>query len=621
MPSLIDAARVVRRLWRPMAAWSLLVWAVGLLLLSPLTAFVFARLLGADGVISNEEVLSWLLTPSGIAFLLWALASALTLSVAQFGGLFRLITTERARQATLGRAIMALTTALPSVFRFCVATVAVALALLAPLLLWVAFLYRRFLLDHDINYYLAARPPEFYRALSFAIPVAIVWAVGVVWLFVRILPALPAFFDGHRPARTAAAFGWGVARRRFWTLLARLGGAVLIIGATRAALGGTLFFMASAIVDRVSATSTSLQPVIVATAVAGAIGAGVDVIVTFLGFAWLSALLTAFYVEEADTTSPRAEPAVSVPPAWAAGRHVAVLIAGALAVNAGATLTTLERTAASPDFLVIAHRAGAHDAPENTLLALDRAIEAGADMAEIDVQRTSDGVVVVNHDADLMRMARDPRKIAATEYADFAGARLGPSTPLRPGRDDQSVVEDLRLARLDEFLDRAGSRIRLAIELKYYGWDAELGPQVVSEIRARHAEQRVMIISLSLQAIEQVRGLAPDIPSGYLSSVSVGSLDGLPVKALALSRQRSTAQTIGDAHARRLQVYVWTLNDASGMVEMIGRGADGIITDDPRIAVRVRNELRSLTSTELLLLRFSDALTDEETRDELGSVQ
>jgi hypothetical protein len=63
------------------------------------------------------------------------------------------------------------------------------------------------------------------------------------------------------------------------------------------------------------------------------------------------------------------------------------------------------------------------------------------------------------------------------------------------------------------------------------------------------------------------------------------------------------------------------LNDAAGMIEMIGRGADGIITDAPKIAVRVRNEIRSLTSTELLLLRFSDALTDEETRDEVDTVQ
>ena len=61
-------------------------------------------------------------------------------------------------------------------------------------------------------------------------------------------------------------------------------------------------------------------------------------------------------------------------------------------VNGVATLTTLEGVSDPPDFLVIAHRAGAHDAPENTLLALERAIQAHADIAEIDVQRTKDGV-------------------------------------------------------------------------------------------------------------------------------------------------------------------------------------------------------------------------------------
>ena len=613
MSPLIDAARIVTRLWRPMAAWSLLVWTSGLLLLSPLTAFVLGHLLGADGVVSNEEVLSWLFTPSGLAFLLWALASALTLSVLQFGGLFRLITTDRARAATLSRAVVALTTSLPAVFRFCVATVISALVLLAPLLLWVAFLYRSLLHDHDINYYLAARPPEFYRALMFAVPIAAIWAIAVLWVFVRILPALPAFFDGHRPARTAAVFGWRASRGRSRTLASRLGIAVLIIAAARLALGGTLFLAASTIVDRISAATHALQPVIVATAVAGAIGGALDVVITFLGFAWLAALLTRFYAEEVRTSAPAVEATPIAAGGWVTGRRVALVIGGALAINVVASLTTLEGTSATPDFLVIAHRAGAHDGPENTLLALERAINAHADMAEIDVQRTKDGVVVVNHDADLMRMARDPRKIAATDYADFAGARLG--------SDEDSAADERRLARLDEFLDRANGRIRLAIELKYYGWDEQLAPEVVSEIRARHAEPQVMLISLSLQAIEQVRSLAPDIASGYLSSVSVGALDRLPVNALALSRQRSTAQTIGDAHARRLHVYVWTVNDAAGMVEMVGRGADGIITDEPGIAVRVRDEMRSLTSVELLLLRFSDALTDEEKKDDVPTVQ
>ena len=214
---LVDAARCVAALWRPMAAWSLLVWAAGLLLLSPLSAFVLGNLLGSDGVISNEEVVSWLITPRGLVFLLLALASALTLSVAQFGGMFRLITTDRARTATISRAAMALTTGLPAVFRFCLATVAAAVVLLAPLLLWVAFLYARFLREHDINYYLSAKPPVFYQALLLAAPVAVIWAIGAIWVVVRILPALPAFFDGHRARRMA-----GVEERRDSGLLDRL---------------------------------------------------------------------------------------------------------------------------------------------------------------------------------------------------------------------------------------------------------------------------------------------------------------------------------------------------------------------------------------------------------------
>jgi hypothetical protein len=53
MSPLIDAARVVKRVWRPMTAWSVLVRAVGLLLLSPLTVFALGRPLGAGGLINE----------------------------------------------------------------------------------------------------------------------------------------------------------------------------------------------------------------------------------------------------------------------------------------------------------------------------------------------------------------------------------------------------------------------------------------------------------------------------------------------------------------------------------------------------------------------------------------
>jgi glycerophosphoryl diester phosphodiesterase len=596
-----------------MAGWSVVVWAAGFLVLSPLAAFVVGRLLGPEGVISNEEVAMWLVAPSGVAVAVLGLASVLVTSMFQFGGLFRLVADDRIRRAGLAHAVLTLVAGLPAVFRFCIAVVASILALATPPIAWVALVARRFLREHDINYYLSVRPPEWDRALVLTVPVILSWAIAIGWLLLRTLPALPAFFDGHRPMHAAVRVGWRLSRGRSAALFGRLVAAATLLAAVHAALASGVFLLASAVVGRVAEAATSVGPVLVATAVTTAVTSALGTILGFLGFAWLSALLGGFYLDQAHDAGLRAEtPSIAPRPAvWLTPRRAALLGITAVSLNAAATITTLETLSDPPDPLIIAHRAGAHLAPENTLLALDRAIEARADLAEIDVQRTRDGVLVVVHDTDLMRVARDPRTIAGTDFAAFAG--------IRQGHDDGSPPEERRLATLSEFLERARGRIGLAVELKYYGWDPQLADQALAEIRASGLERQVLILSLSLPAIRQVQLAAPEISTAYLSSVAVGSLSQLPVKALALARLRATASVVRDAHLRGLEVYVWTVNDASSMIEMIGRGADGIITDDPLVGARIRDEVRSLTSTEMLLLRFSDVLTDEDEQgDSMG---
>ena len=81
---------------------------------------------------------------------------------------------------------------------------------------------------------------------------------------------------------------------------------------------------------------------------------------------------------------------------------------------------------------VIAHRGAAGARPENTMAAIERAIEDGADWIEIDVQETADGEVVVFHDSDFMRLANVDRKIwevtAAESKASISGAGSIPPT-------------------------------------------------------------------------------------------------------------------------------------------------------------------------------------------------
>ena len=74
---------------------------------------------------------------------------------------------------------------------------------------------------------------------------------------------------------------------------------------------------------------------------------------------------------------------------------------------------------------ITAHRGSSRRAPENSLSAVRQAIADGADFAEIDVQSTRDGQVVLWHDADLMRTIRDPRQIGDCTLAELQTLDVG----------------------------------------------------------------------------------------------------------------------------------------------------------------------------------------------------
>jgi len=132
--------------------------------------------------------------------------------------------------------------------------------------------------------------------------------------------------------------------------------------------------------------------------------------------------------------------------------------------------------------LISAHRAGPPSSPENTISALQKTIESGADYSEIVVQLTRDNVPVLVHDADLMRVADDPRRITHSDYMDIREVVQQP--------DDGSPPEARQLATPGEFLERAENNIKLMIELKYYGRDPLLAERVIREVREMGMENQ-----------------------------------------------------------------------------------------------------------------------------------
>lgn len=78
----------------------------------------------------------------------------------------------------------------------------------------------------------------------------------------------------------------------------------------------------------------------------------------------------------------------------------------------------------------------------------------------------------------------------------------------------------------------------------------------------------------------------------------------MPGDFLAVSRQTANAAFLRRAARQGREVHVWTVNQKQDMIDLIVMGVDGLITDDPALAVQVREELQNMSAVERLLLRW-----------------
>jgi glycerophosphoryl diester phosphodiesterase len=252
---------------------------------------------------------------------------------------------------------------------------------------------------------------------------------------------------------------------------------------------------------------------------------------------------------------------------------------------------------------VTAHRGVHQRAPENTAAAIREAIAAGADYAEIDVQLSKDGVLVVTHDSDFSRVAGVAKKVWGLTYAEIRaiplGAKSAPEFRAEP------------VPTLDEVLAIARDHIRLNIELKYYGdHQPRLAERVVEALRARQMTNQVIVQCLEYEPLMEIRRLAPGIPVGYLMSVNATRPGRLKVDFLSAELNRVTGAFTQAAHRRGQRVRVWTVDTPVDMERMIDLGVDDLITNDPGEALRRVRAYESLTRSERTLRRVHAWLAD-----------
>jgi glycerophosphoryl diester phosphodiesterase len=240
--------------------------------------------------------------------------------------------------------------------------------------------------------------------------------------------------------------------------------------------------------------------------------------------------------------------------------------------------------------LIVGHRGASAYRPENTMPSFALAIEQGADAIELDVHLTADGQLAIIHDDTLDRTTSGTGSVAAQTMRKIrqadAGAKFEASDGSRPYRG-----KGMKVPTLPEVLAWLPPNVDLVVEIKARAAvDATVAALNDSPLRAREA---VTVISFDEGAIERVRELDPELPTGYLLvpfdsvergltyAVERGHLGVYPWEGdLGLDPMPFVAQA--QAYGRRLGCYV--VNDPERMIHLAACGLWGFVTDVPDVA-------------------------------------
>ncbi len=583
-------------LWRTLSAW----------MLGPLSVAVLHLFLklGQEQAITNVQLAGFFMSPTGaLAAFSVAVLSVATWALEQAGFTYLLINQLQGRPCSVDQIFRALCWTAGSLLRTAVWPVLAVVLTLAPFAAVAGAVYYLLLSGTDINFFLDERPPRFLVALTLGGLLGLAATVVLVRLLIRWIYAPAICLEEGLVGRAALrrSQDQSVGKRR--RLLIALTVWFLATSLVSSSLLGIWGWFCHVVFDR-GVGHWSYTVGIVGFLILATAG-----LVSFLGIlhGYSLALLATWSYYHANSDQPAAQSVVDHPPIPAAprlSRTAKLTVGGVLTIVFASTLLharmlILQSVVRKP-VEVTAHRAGALRAPENSLSALKFAIEEGAQFAEIDVQRTADDVIVVVHDQDLQRLAGLPRQIGKSTLAEIREADIG--------RRFASRFEGERIATLSEFIEAAQGRIHLNIELKYYGFDDRLAPSVVALLQKTNFLDQAVITSLDMRGLQQTRKLEPRLKLGTIVSAKLGDITRLDIDFLSLRQSLVTPALRQLAAKRKLPIHVWTPNTSTEMMEMMLRGADNLITDDPALGHEVIEWYQQQTDEELVLLHFWDLL-------------
>ena len=605
--------RAFRRNWKLFLGIHIGVNFFSLLVLTPIFSLLMGWLILVSGyrALSDEDILLFALSPLGLMVIVLGTALYAIVVVFQQAAMIIAGYSASARQRThLPKLLRYLAGKSWPLFGLAVQMILRTVLLVAPFIAVVFLIYQRYLTEFDINYYLQDRPAEFWLASGLMLLTLLAVAGILLRVFSGWVLALPLLLlDHERPAHA-------LLKSRQASVAMRLPISLTLLSLFLVHTG--LFSLASMLTD------LGVDGVVILA------GESLKVMAYLLGglvALWLlSSLAIAFFSNSVlglailymYSTLTR-NPADSFP-----GELNQVVVEGhrgylspakivvfslVVSIVAGFAISwMMNRLDLDTRTAIIAHRGASMDAPENTLAAIELAITQGADWVEIDVQETREGEVVVIHDRDLKKMGGVGLGVFDSTLAEIQSVDIGS----RKG----AMFQDQRIPTLQQALALCKDRIKVLIELKFYGREEKLEALVAEIVDAAGMQDQIRVMSLDYAGIQKMKSLRPDWQVGLLSSVALGDLTRLNADFFAVNARFANRAFIRRSHQRSRDVMVWTVNDPISMSAMMSKGVDGIITDVPALASSVRSERMQLETHERIMIQLASLLGKQPQRPE-----
>lgn len=240
--------------------------------------------------------------------------------------------------------------------------------------------------------------------------------------------------------------------------------------------------------------------------------------------------------------------------------------------------------------LIEAHRGNSVDAPENTLTAIEQAIEIGVDRVEVDLEFSKDGNPVIIHDNSVDRTTNGTGNISDLTYSEIR--------KLDAGNWKSSKYKGEKVPLLSEVFELCKGRSMVNIDLK----NSAAVPEMVKTIKDMQMENEVVITGKIPECVNHIRELGVNLTMFYESTPQFSYLlkSGQLSEALKLAINQArfyclpgflfnsnwiTPELVYQAHLHGLAVNVWDVNTLGRAKKMFEAGVDAVMSDNPALFI------------------------------------